>query len=45
MTVSDIPDRAAHRDVYVCQWFKGASKERGTFKEEELKIYEPPAKA
>lgn len=38
MTVSETPGTKGH-DKYVCQWFKGASKERGAFIEEELQLY------
>ncbi|TNE65275.1 MAG: DUF2158 domain-containing protein [Rhodobacteraceae bacterium] len=47
MTVSQLPGKHGHvpRDSYVCQWFKGASKEQGAFVEEELQTYVNPAKA
>lgn len=27
---------------YTCEWFKGATKQRGDFEEATLKVYEPP---
>lgn len=42
MTVAELPKE--RKSFYVCQWFKGASKERGTFFEHELKTYVPPQK-
>lgn len=47
MTISELPDSKSYssNDKYVCQWFKGASKERGTFIEEELQLYVAPKKA
>lgn len=46
MTVSQLPGEHSYvpRSNYCCQWFRGASKEFGTFGEEELQPYVAPGK-
>ena len=41
MVVRSIPGPG--RDEYMCTWFKGASQDRGTFREHELQSYLPPS--
>lgn len=43
MTVSEEDDYS--RSAFYCVWFKGASKERGSFPADILKLYEAPKKA
>ncbi len=42
--MSTAPKTYTSNKNYICQWFKGASKERGAFIEEELQEYVAPAK-
>jgi len=50
MTVDEVPgedDRSyphKPRTDYLCRWFKGASKENGSFQEHVLETYVPPKK-
>lgn len=45
MTISSYQEPSEFHDgLYCCQWFRGASKERGNFEEHELKTYVAPAK-
>lgn len=47
MTVDSVPGEQAYRkkdDEYLCIWFKGASKENGSFADHLLKVFTPPAK-
>ncbi|ULB09567.1 DUF2158 domain-containing protein [Cereibacter azotoformans] len=40
-----VEGRASPGGKYWCDWFKGASRERGAFDEPSLKLYVPPSKA
>lgn len=49
MTVDEVPSdlqgySSLPRGDYLTRWFKGASKEQGTFKEHLLEKYVPPTK-
>ncbi|WP_338466732.1 DUF2158 domain-containing protein [Novosphingobium sp. ZN18A2] len=50
MTVDRVPGEKAvdypyeDKDEYHCEWFKGASAQRGYFAEHLLETYTPPAK-
>jgi uncharacterized protein YodC (DUF2158 family) len=47
MTVDKVPDDQQHggpRTTYQCEWFKGATSQRGNFGEHLLQKYVPPKK-
>jgi uncharacterized protein YodC (DUF2158 family) len=45
MTVDKLPGEVGyHPDDYHCEWFKGATAQRGTFGEHVLEKYVKPAK-
>jgi uncharacterized protein YodC (DUF2158 family) len=45
MTVAGVPNDESLSDKYNCSWFRGATRERALFVEEELQVYVPPKKA
>lgn len=44
MTVAKRPEGGVYGENYLCQWFKGASKEQGHFVEDILQPYVAPKK-